>query len=378
MSSPYKSGRCGLKLDNVLKRLSVAVFLLFFCFASNGQQYDWYLNGQVIKGFILKHNEHVGHLANSHPSGIELSLQQKLNGKREWENLYKKPLVSYGLSYYNLHNPKLGHLIVGSAAMDLPIKRTEITALYFRIGTGLVYSTNPYDRETNNHNNMVTSTFTYLLQTRLTYEIKLNEKISLTPNLNITHSSNGAQRAPNRGVNIITANMGMSYKISSQKHEEIREISPLDKTPYQVYLLLSGGRNTRTLQVREPLPFFNLLLYGQKYVNPKSDWGVGLEYFHSYSLKEQIRTNWFRIYDEEEIQDFKRLGLLVGHELKFGKLGFITQLGLYIYDPSKLNMPVYQRYGLRYQFHKNIMAQVALKTHAATAEQAEIGIGWRF
>ncbi|WP_296622453.1 acyloxyacyl hydrolase [Marivirga sp.] len=361
-----------------MKKLSLAILFLLVSLPLDAQQYDWYLNGQVIKGFILKHNEHVGHLANSNPSGIELSLQQKLNGKREWENIYKKPLVSYGLSYYNLQNPKLGHLVVASAAMDLPIKRTENTALYFRIGTGLVYSTNPYDRETNNQNNMVTSTITYLLQTRFTYEIKLNEQISLTPNLNITHSSNGAQRAPNRGINIITANLGMSYKIKSQEDKEFRDITPLDKTPYQVYLMVSGGRNTRTLQVREPLPFFNLLLYGQKYVNPKSDWGVGIEYFHSYSLKEQIATNWFRIYDEEEIADFKRLGLLIGHELKFGKLGFITQMGVYVYNPSKSNMPVYQRFGLRYQFHNNIIAQVALKTHAATAEQAEIGIGWRF
>jgi len=343
-----------------LRKYSLAIFLILIGLTLNAQQYDWYLNGQVIKGFILRHNEHVGHLANSHPSGIELSLQQKLNGKREWENIYKKPLVSYGLSYYNLQNPKLGHLVVASAAMDLPLKRTKNTALYFRIGTGLVYSTNPYDRETNNQNNMVTSTITYLLQTRFTYEIKLNEHISLTPNLNVTHSSNGAQRAPNRGINIITANMGMSYKIKSQEEKEIRDIRPLDKTPYQVYLLLTGGRNTRTLQVREPLPFFNLLLYGQKYVSPKSDWGVGIEYFHSYSLKEQIATNWFRIYDEEEITDFKRLGLLIGHELKFGKLGFITQMGVYVYNPSKSNMPIYFRAGLRYQFHDKIMAQVAL------------------
>lgn len=361
-----------------MKRILYALIFLLFSLSLKAQQYDWHLNGQVIKGFILQHNEHVAHLANSHPYGIELSLQQKLNGKREWESFYNKPIVSYGLSYYNLKNPKLGHLIIGSAAMDLPLRRTEKTALYFRIGTGLVFSTNPYDRETNNQNNMVTSTISFLLQTRLTYEIQLNEQISLTPNLNVTHASNGAQQSPNRGINIITANMGVSYKIKSQQAEESREIKPLDKTPYQLYLLLSGGRNTKTLQVREPLPFFNVLLFGQKYINEKSDLGIGLEYFHSYSLKKQLETDWFRQNDGGTIPDFKRFALLVGHELKFGKLGFITHLGVYLYNPSKSNMPIYTRFGLRYQFHENIMAQVALKTHAATAEQAELGIGWRF
>jgi hypothetical protein len=361
-----------------LKKISLAIIFLFLSFCSYAQKYDWYLNGQVIKGFILKHNEYVGHLANSRPSAIELSLQQKLNGKREWESLYNKPLLSYGLSYYNLKNPKLGHLIVGSAAIDLPLKRTKNTGLYFRIGTGLVYSTNPYDRETNNQNNMISSALTVLLQTRLTCEIKLNDYIYLTPNLNVTHASNGALRAPNRGVNIVTANMGMSYKIKSQEEQDRQEITPVEKIPHQVYIMISGGQNTRTLQVRDPKPFFNIVLFGQKYINKKSDLGLGIDYSHSYSLKEQIATSWFRIYDDEEITDFKRLGLLIGHELKFGKLGIITQLGVYIYNPSKLSMPLYQRYGLRYQFHENIMAQISFKTHAATAEQVELGIGWRF
>jgi len=356
--------------------LTVLFFILSFCL--NAQQYDWYINGQVIKGFILRHNDHVAHLANSHPTGVELSLQKELNGSEEWEELYNRPLVSYGLSYYNLQNPKLGHLIVGSAALDLPLNRARNTALYFRIGTGLVYGTNPYDRETNNQNNMISSTITYLLQTRLTYEISINEYLKLTPNLNLTHASNGAQRAPNRGVNIITANMGVSYKIKNKKEDNIQEVTPLEKRPYQLYIVLSGGANTKTLQVREPKPFFNVLLYGQKYINPKSDLGIGLEYFHSYSLKEQIAQNWFRINDGEEIQDFKRFAFLIGHELKFGKLGFITQVGVYLYNPSKSNMPIYQRYGLRYQFNEHIMAQFGLKTHAATAEQAEFGIGWRF
>jgi len=361
-----------------LKKINFIIIFLILSFSLQAQQYDWFLNGQVIKGFILKHNEYVGHLANSHPSGIELSLQQKLNGKREWESLYNKPLVSYGLSYYNLHNPKLGHLVVGSAAMDLPLKRTKNTALYFRIGTGLVYSTNPYDRDTNNQNNMVTSTITILLQTRLTYEIALSDKVNITPNINITHASNGAQRVPNRGINMITANMGLSYKINNSDSKEIVEVAPVEKIPYQLYLSLTGGVNTRTLQVRKPLPFFNIILFGQKYLTKKSDLGIGLEYSHSYSVKEQIRTSWFRINRGEEIKDFRRIGLLFGHEFKFGKLGLFTQLGVYIYDPSKLNMPVYQRYGLRYQAHKNLMVIASFKTHAATAEQTEIGIGWRF
>ncbi|WKK81072.2 acyloxyacyl hydrolase [Marivirga arenosa] len=361
-----------------MKRFLAILLFIIISLSAHAQKYDWYLNGQIIKGFILKHNQYVSHLAVSNPSGIELSFQQRLNGRREWESLYNKPIVNYGLSYYNLRNPKLGHLIVGAANMDLPISRKENTALYFRIGTGLVYSTNPYDRETNNQNNMISTPITILLQTRLTYEININDKINLTPNLNVTHASNGAQRAPNRGINIVTANLGMSYKIISRVEEKNEDIKLVEEIPYQIYFAFSGGYNTKTLQVREPRPFFNAILFGQKYINKKSDIGIGLDYSHNLSLKSQIQQNWFRLNNDEEIKDFRRVALLIGHELKFGKLGFITQLGVYIYDPSAINMPVYQRYGLRYQFHDHLMAIASLKTHAATAEQSEFGIGWRF
>ncbi len=343
------------------------------------QEYDWWVNGQAIKGFVLQHNKKIGHLISAHPEGLEINIQQELNGKRYWESLYNRPIVNYGLSYYNLNNDaQLGRLFIASAAMDLPLSRKEKTALFFRIGTGLVYCTNPYDRETNNQNSMLSSTFSYLLQTRLTYEIQLNENFKLTPNLNITHASNGALTSPNRGVNIVTANLGLSYRIIKKESINTNQAlePPLEK-PYKFYLLLSGGKNTKTLQVRESMPFFNLLLMGQKTLNAKSDLQFGLEYFHNTSLREQIRTNWF-FTDEEKKVDFRRVGILIGHELKAGKLGFITQLGAYIYNPSKLRMPVYQRYGLKYQLHDHLIIQTSLKVHAATAEQAEIGLGWQF
>ena len=104
------------------KRLFLVIlYWLLFAFSGSTQHYDWNLNAQVIKGFILKHNEYVAHLAVSNPSGFEISMQQQLNGSRDWESLYNKPIVNYGLSYYDLHNPKLGKLIIGSAAMDIPL-----------------------------------------------------------------------------------------------------------------------------------------------------------------------------------------------------------------------------------------------------------------
>lgn len=343
------------------------------------QSYDWWINGQAIKGFILPHNDKINHLISAHPEGFEINLQQELNGKRYWESIYNKPVANYGLSYYNLNNDEqLGRLFIASAAMDLPLSRKKNTALFIRIGTGLVYCTNPYDRELNNQNIMISSSVSYLLQTRLTYEIKLNENFKLTPNLNITHASNGALTSPNRGINLVTANLGLSYRIVKKEASEIDALVTIpEEDPYKFYILVVAGKNTKTLQVRDPQPFFNIMLMGQKTLNPKSDLQFGVDYSHNNGLKQEIKSSW-RLTDEERKVDFRRVGLLFGHELKAGNLGFIAQLGVYIYNPSNSRMPVYQRYGLKYQLKDHLIVQTSLKTHAATAEQAEIGLGWKF
>jgi hypothetical protein len=342
-------------------------------------KYDWWINAQAIRGITMQHNPKIGHLIQANPEGFEINLQQSLNGLRYWEKIYNQPIINYGLSYYNLNNnQQLGKLVIATAAMDLPLFRKPNTALFARIGTGLVYCTNPYDRDTNNQNTMLSTPVSFLLQTRLTYEIQLSENFKLTPNLNITHASNGAQTAPNRGVNLITANMGLAYRIAKKEPIDTTFIAEFPKEkPYHFYFLGSFGRNTKSLQVRQPQMFYNLALIGHKNLNFKSDLQFGVEYFHNNGLRKEIAGSWF-FTDEEKQVDFRRIGVIIGHELKAGRLGFISQFGVYIYNPSKIRMPVYQRYGLKYEIKEHFIIQTALKVHAAKAEQAELAFGWRF
>lgn len=369
----------------LLKKYGVTYLLLFiFAFSTQAQllkhtKYDYWVNGQVFKGFILQHTSKVAHLVKGHPTGFELNLQQELNGNRAWEKLYNYPVVNFGLSYYDLKNDEeLGKLVIASAAMDIPLHRKPQTALFFRIGTGLVYSTNPYDRDNNNKNTMISSTISYLIQSRLTFEYKFHEDFKLTPSLNITHASNGAQRIPNKGINMVTANMGLSYRISEAEKPNPEEVElPTLDPKWKYYAMLSAGRNTLIFQQRDPKLFFNLIAYAAKPLNLKSDFQIGAELSLNNSIKTEIKYQWDAT-EEETQSDYKRVGIFIGHELKAGNLGFITQFGYYAYNPSGLRMPVYQRYGLKWQFHKNILMAVTLKVHSATAEQAEFGLGWKF
>ena len=80
----------------------------------------------------------------------------------------------------------------------------------------------------------------------------------------------------------------------------------------------------------------------------------------------------------EETDDFKRVGVFIGHELFINKLSIETQLGYYVKYPFEYQGLVYETLGLkRYLKNDKWFASIRLKAHAADAETVEFGIGVR-
>ena len=77
-------------------------------------------------------------------------------------------------------------------------------------------------------------------------------------------------------------------------------------------------------------------------------------------------------------EDYKRVGVFVGHELRFNKVAFVSQIGYYVYWPYEFEKRIYLRLGLkRYLFNDKFFAAVTLKSHWAQAEAIEFGLGLR-
>jgi len=76
-------------------------------------------------------------------------------------------------------------------------------------------------------------------------------------------------------------------------------------------------------------------------------------------------------------EDYKRVGLFVGHELFISKTSLITQLGYYVYYPFDFEGRVYNRVGLKRYFKGKMYGALTLKSHGAKAEAVELGIGIR-
>jgi hypothetical protein len=75
--------------------------------------------------------------------------------------------------------------------------------------------------------------------------------------------------------------------------------------------------------------------------------------------------------------DYKRVGVFIGHELFINEMSIISQLGYYVYYPFDFEGRMYNRMGLKRYFGDKVYGAITLKSHGAKAEAVEFGIGIR-
>ena len=335
----------------------------------------------TFKGFIMMHDHTMGHLIREHPVGFEIFINQNTYGDKLWHKLYNYPDVGFSLAYFDFKIRELGKIFASTVYLDFYARRGRRSDVIFKIGAGLGFSTNPYERETNNKNNVVGSTVTFTMQGRLGYNYKINDRLKLTSALSLTHFSNGAFQMPNKGINIISANLGFSYLLADHSRSEFRErpVGDIDhkdedkKLHYNISVF-AGVREIIPIGGKK-YPFINTVLYLDKKLNKKSALLLGADFFYSWAVKQEIKTA--RELEEGENPDFKRAGITFGHELFVSKVSLLTQLGVYIYRPFKSGEPIYQRYGLKYYFNDKVFSGVFLRAHYGVAQNVEWGLGIR-
>ena len=240
-------------------------------------------------------------------------------------------------------------------------------------GFGFCYSSSPYDRESNNKNIAIGSTLSYAFNTQLHYNHEILDRLKLIAGFRISHYSNGAFKKPNKGINIVTADIGLSYLLNAEKpaFEHFTQLPAVERDIRYNFFLSTGLREIDPVGSRK-YSFLTLSFYASKQVSRTSAFSLGIDGFYSMATRQERETD-----DnlEGKKPDFKRAGVTGGYEFYMGKMSFIAQLGAYVYRPYKSDKPVYQRYGLKYQLPKDIYAGLFLKTHYGKAEAVEWSLG---
>lgn len=330
-------------------------------------------------GTILEHNPDISHLITGHPTGFIFSYNRKTYGFNAWERRYNYPDWGFSMTYQNMGNPYLGENLGLYGHFNFYFLERQ---LMFRIGQGIGYAFSPYDKTDNYINNAYGShllSSTYLMFNYSKEDVF--KGLGLSTGISIIHYSNANVKAPNNSTNTFAFNIGATYLF---KHDDIPDYFPEGERtpytePYSYNVVLRGGVNESDIVNSGRYPFFTVSAFVDKRINHKSTLLAGTELFVAQFLKEYIKHQSIA-FPESGIagdEDYKRIGVFVGHELRFNKIAFITHLGYYLYYPVEFEGRVYNRLGLKRYIGKKYFAVVNVHSHGAKAEAVEFGIGIR-
>lgn len=366
-----------------MKQPFLVVFSLLICFSFYSQEEEkkhYSFEADYFYGNIYEHNPDIAHLITGHPSGLFLSFNNKTFGLEEWERQYNFPDWGFSFMYQDMKEPSLGENYGVYGHFNFYLLKRH---LMLSVGTGLSYNTNPFDSYDNFENNAYGSSVLSSTFLRLNYvKNSLWKGFGFQTGLFIVHYSNANLKAPNTSTNTLALNVGLNYQLDYENildySKERDGVNYSEKIKYN--FIFRFGINESDVIGFGQHPFYVFSAFADKRLNYKSTVQVGVDLFISEFLKDIIKFNSIAFPEEGTTgdEDYKRVGVFVGHELKFNKISFVSQIGYYVYWPYEFENRVYLRLGLKRYFYKDrLFAVVTLKSHWAQAEAIEFGLGAR-
>ena len=357
--------------------LTYTLFLISFIGLSQETKRSSYLDVNYFKGNIALHNDDILHLITGHPEGVIISWNKKTFGEKHWEQRYGYPDYGVSFAYQNLKNEVLGNNVSLYAHYNFYFFNRN---LMVRIGQGLAFTTNPYDKFKNPRNIAFGSKFMSSTYAMVNYKKeRIFDRFGMQGGLALLHYSNANIKAPNTSINSVTVNLGIVYDLNG----ELDYISDLEDgkltQPVKYNLVFRSGVNESDVVGSGQFPFYIFSAYADKRINHKSAFQLGADVFFSNFLKELIYYNSVAFPENNVIgnEDYRRIGIFAGHELFINKLSLLTQLGYYVYYPYDFEGRTYFRVGLKRYIGENLFGAITLKSHGAKAEAVELGVGIR-
>ena len=339
------------------------------------------LEAHYFYGTILEHNPDIGHLITHHPEGLILQYNIKTFGLNEWERRHNYPDWGFAFSYQDMKNPYLGEMYgLYSHISWYFLKRN----LRLSVNTGVAYGTKPYHNDNNYFNNAYGSSFVSATILRLNYHKEnIWKGLGFQTGISLFHYSNGNFTTPNTSTNTFAFNVGLNYTLNQETMPDfVPFVREKYSEPIKFNVLLRFGLNESDVIGMGKFPFVIVSGFADKRLSKSSSLYVGTELFLSYFLKELIEYRAIA-YPEDDItgdEDFKRVGIFAGYQMRINKLAPFVNAGYYVYYPYDFEGRMYNRLGIKRYFGESeqLFGLVSVKSHAAKAEAVEFGVGVRF
>ena len=359
---------------------TLLILITFQAFSQNKSTYFNAVEATFFYGKPIEHDKSLRTAIQGNAVGFLLSYNTVSKKINEFDNLYNNPVRGYSLLYENFNSTILGEVYAGFRHFTYNLTPKKKLPLLFTSGFGLAYATTPFNSITNNQNfafgsHILVSAF---INFKYQFEI-IQDKLQIATGINLTHFSNMSFKDPNLGINTVAFNVGVNYNLSPIKVTSAPNEKSLFKKPekWHYNLILRGGYNESLIVGSGMFPFYTVTAYAEKKINNYSTLTGGIDFFNSKYLRNYIKNITIEEGKNYNINDYKRIGIFIGHELTQNNYAFISQIGYTIYYPFPYVSRVYERFGFKYKLSNHLFSEMSLKVNLFRAEGFEVGIGYR-
>lgn len=337
-------------------------------------QQPWVVGAGAAYGFLWPHRPSSWVLVEGHAAAVEIFAERQVSGAQHWHHDYRMPSYGVGFLYTNMANPeRIGNTVRLIPYLYLPFTRGERSSFGMRLGWGLGYVSKPYHRLDNNKQIAIGSRVNIAIQIMPQYRYSAGRWTAVA-GIGIDHWSNGSFQLPNLGLNYLSGNLALGYALSEGAPQAAeRPVEDTNASRREFSVIAAAGMNETGRPLNGRHSAYSLSAQAQWRVSAKSSFNAGADLFNKGSLVDM----------HPSLSGSSRLALTQagvhgGYALGFGKGELFLHMGAYVYSPKPDDAPFYHRMGMRYRTGKHLIWNVSLKSHYASADHVELGVGYRW
>ncbi|MBU0763470.1 MAG: acyloxyacyl hydrolase [Bacteroidetes bacterium] len=324
---------------------------------------------------IMPHRRVMSNVMSGHFFASDVCFSKQTFGKRNYEKAFRYPVIGGGYYFAGLDADIFGDLHAIYSFISIPIIRREKFTFAYQITPGLAWLTRPFDAKENYMNTIIGSHLNFYFNLGFDFKLKINSSLDWISGFGLTHFSNGAQKLPNLGINIIGLNTGLRYKFRREKRKFPDRTLPDFHRKFELLITASAGGRDIT-EVRDKMYFVSSFSADAGWiVSYIRRVGIGFDLFYDRSIGTRLRKEG---YDTVRFAYYLRPGLHLSHDLIIDRFSIVLQAGCYVYSEWDEDGYIYTRIGFRYKVTKRFYTTVAMRTHYAKAHFIEWGLGVAF
>ena len=362
-------------------------------------------------GKLLPSNEFVkGENAAGKPIDYYQSLSMqfaiKTDGRELWQQLYNYPTWGFGLYTFDFFNTdELGSPGAFYGFFSAPFVRFKKWSINYSIGSGISFNWKPFDREENPYNNAIGSPRNGFVDAGVYFNFQLSKHFDLSTGVTLNHSSNGAARVPNLGINMVGARLSLKYIFKGRPEFIEREEIPKYKKKWEFLMIFAYSHKQMAFDtvgadyisgfISQDYNIYNFSIGVNRQLNYKLKLGLGMDFSYDGAYNSFITVENQQIEPQNGEGTKLVIGIYPSFEWVIHRFSVIMQPGWYIYradpsipepteennvvEPKRTSSNFYQRIGFKYHILKDMFIGFNVRAYEFdVADYFEWNIGYRF